>query len=816
MTASASRGGGLGVTNRANEFSKRLLTSIAVASAFIASGFHAARAQDAQSSSAPAETAPVSTELPPVTVTTNKPKKTTTSVRAKTKPYAPIPQQEAFGGDAKPKQSEPVDQTTAEGAATAGPALSSKGDAGYLATRGTTATKTDTPLRNVPQSLSVVTRKQIKDQSFQSIGDVSRYVPGIILHQGEGNRDQISIRGQVASSADFFVNGVRDDAQVFRDLYNSERVEFLKGPAALVFGRGGAGGVVNRVTKEAEFRPSFAEVSAEYGMYDHKRTVVDAGTSANNTAAFRIVSMYEDSSSYRDFVDLERWAVNPTLAFKPSDDTKLVLGYEHSEDHRTADRGIPSIRFPGATYGVPSSADRSTFFGDPDLSFADASVNRVYATVEHKTDFGLSVRNHTSWVGYDKFYQNVYPGTSANAPGNGLVGIVAYNNENDRENIFNQTDFTYKFADGWNRHTLLFGAEFGHQQADNWRHNGTFGPGSGQCVSFSTANGSPTGQCNVLFTSPTIFTPNTTFAATSTRNHVEADVRSFYIQDQIEISRYLEIIGGVRHDTFDLQFTNRGPATAILPANAQLSQKDELLSPRFGLVLKPTDTFSIYGSYSLTYLPASGDQFAGVSNATLNLEPEKYTNYEIGAKWDITPFLVATSAIYRTDRENIRFATSPTEFVQSGTSQVEGLELALQGYLTDQWQMTAGYSHIFKGELTSATSATLIAGTPLPLLPEDTISLLNRYQLTPMFGAGVGIVYHAENFATLQAQSNRVELPAFTTVDAALFVKLDKNWNAQMNITNVFNENYIVSADANDNLTPGAPTTAVFSLTTRY
>jgi catecholate siderophore receptor len=703
-----------------------------------------------------------------------------------------------------------------------GPVPDAKGDIGYNATRTTSATKTDTPLRNIPQSITVVTDEQIKDQGFQSIGDISRYVPGVIVHQGEGNRDQISIRGQVASTADFFVDGVRDDASIFRDLYNSERVEFLKGPSALIFGRGGAGGIINRVTKQPEFGPAFGEATVEFGSFDHKRTVIDAGSALGGSSAFRILGMYEDSGSFRDFVDLNRWAVNPTFTFKLSDTTKMTVGYEHAFDHRTADRGIPSILLPGFSYSVPAPTDRSTFFGNPDVSFAQSTLDRLYATVEHKFDSGLTVRNHTSWATYDKFYQNVYPGTAFNAPGPGLVGLVAYNNENDRDNLFNQTDFTYKFDLGFTRHTLMFGAEFGHQESDNWRHNGTFGPGNGQCVSFSTANGSPTGQCNVLFTSPTIFSPDVTFAVTQTRNHVSADVQSFYIQDQIQLGRHLELIAGVRHDTFGVGLTNLGPGTPTLPAGAQLSQTDNLLSPRFGVILKPTDHLSLYSSYSVTYLPASGDQFAGVALNTLTLDPEKYTNYEIGAKWDVTRALAFTAAAYRTDRENVRFPITLPDgspgFVQTGESQVEGLELTLTGYLTDKWQVAGGYNHIFKGELTSATSPTLPAGTPLPLLPEDTFSIWNRYQFSSWFGAGIGLVYHSSSLATLLGPTDptRVVLPAYTTVDAALFFKLNEKWSAQLNVNNIFNEGYIVSADSVNNLTPGAPTTAILSVTAKF
>jgi catecholate siderophore receptor len=321
----------------------------------------------------------------------------------------------------------------------------------------------------------------------------------------------------------------------------------------------------------------------------------------------------------------------------------------------------------------------------------------------------------------------------------------------------------------------------------------------------------------VPFASPTLFTGPVDFSVTQTRNHVEADVRSFYIQDQIKITRYLELIAGLRHDTFSVDFANLGPANPpLLPLGAHLSQTDNMLSPRAGAILKPTDYLSFYGSYSVTYLPASGDQFNGVNTSTLTLEPEKYTNRELGAKWDVTPTLAFTTAYFVTDRENVRFPQANNTFVQSGKSQVEGIEVTLTGYLTDKWQIAGGYQHIFKGALTSQISPTLLAGNPLPLLPEDTFSLWNRYQFTPLFGAGVGLVYHSDSFATLMGPGSRVMMPAFTTVDAALFFKLSETLSAQVNMTNIFNEGYIVSADGNDNLTPGAPRTAILSVTSKF
>ena len=212
---------------------------------------------------------------------------------------------------------------------------------GYQADRSRSATKTDTPLLDVPQSVSVITSDLIRDQSMQSLADVARYVPGAGMAQGEGNRDTIILRGN-SSTADFFVDGVRDDVQYFRDLYNVDRVEVLKGPNAMIFGRGGAGGVVNRVTRQAQWDTQ-REVSLQGGSWDNRRATFDLGDGLSDTFAARVTGMYEDSDSYRDGVGLERFGINPTAAIRIGEDTQLRLSYEYYDYDRTADRGIPSL-----------------------------------------------------------------------------------------------------------------------------------------------------------------------------------------------------------------------------------------------------------------------------------------------------------------------------------------------------------------------------------------------------------------------------------------------------------------------------------------
>ena len=219
------------------------------------------------------------------------------------------------------------------------------GTVGVYANSTSVATKTNTPLVNIPQSISVLTKDFIRDQGFQTLTDVTRYVPGVAIHQGEGNRDELVIRG-VDSSANFYVNGFRDDVQYYRDLYNAQSVEILKGPSALMFGRSAGGGLVNRTLKEADGTRVY-DAAMTVGSYGDRRVSLDAGQAVNENVAVRLNAFYEGSETFRDYGHLERYGINPTVTLRPSEDTKIKLSYEFYHDFRTADRGNPSQGLPG-------------------------------------------------------------------------------------------------------------------------------------------------------------------------------------------------------------------------------------------------------------------------------------------------------------------------------------------------------------------------------------------------------------------------------------------------------------------------------------
>ena len=655
----------------------------------------------------------------------------------------------------------------------------------YKAERTTTATRTDTPLIDVPQAISVIPRAVIEDQAMTSLADVVKYTPGVSMVQGEGNRDQAVFRG-IGSTGDFFVNGLRDDIPYYRDLYNIERVEVLKGPNAMIFGRGGSGGVLNRVTRQAQWA-KIGEVNFRLGSEGEQRASVDVGRALSDTAAFRITGVTEDSESYRDYFKLKRYGVNPTLAFKTGNNTLVRIGYEHFKDERTADRGIPSFQ------GRPVNVDPEQFFGNPELSRTWARVDALTATIEHDFGNGLTVKNNTRWADYAKFYQNVFPG-AVDTTGT-MVSLAAYNSRSDRTNFFNQTDFNYKFSAGGLKHNLMFGAEFGEQRTDNYRNSGKF-PGGSLSLPLSAS---------VSYVPVTFYNNGTSDA----NSHTKTEVAAFYVQDQLEFSPQWQAIFGLRYDRFKNTLDNHNNGS-------QLSHSDDLVSPRIGLIYKPLTNVSLYASHTVAYQPRSGDQLGSLSATNANLDPEKFRNFEVGAKWDINRDLSASAALYRLQRTKVAVTdpsdpTGMTMLLVDGQT-AKGLELSLSGRIVSSWWLTGSYAYQ-TGEYDSTQSATIQNGARLAQLPRHTFSLWNRYDFNDQWGAGLGVISQSDLFTSADG---KVTLPGYARIDAALYYSLTPAIRVQANLENLFDRKYYAAAHSNNNITPGAPRALRLSLNVRF
>ena len=654
----------------------------------------------------------------------------------------------------------------------------------YGARDTSTATKTNTDIRNIPQALTVISERQIEDQAIRSVAELLTFVPGASPATGESNRDTFTLRGN-SSTADFFVDGIRDDVQYFRDFYNVDRVEILKGPNAMIFGRGGGGGIVNRVMK----RPSFGDYREVLTSTDNVggiRLSGDFDQSIGQGIGFRVNGLYENGDSFRHHVNLKRYGVNPTVAFQAGESTRIDIGYEYFHDRRTADRGVPSLA------GEPLEGFDRTFFGDPDDSYARANVNVARFGIEHELADGLTIKNHTLFGDYGKFYQNIFAGGPVLAadPVKGLPERYrpgAYNNRSNRQNLFSQTDLV------WENHlvgidqTLLFGFEFGRQKSRNQRNTGTL---SGDCLldDGSLPLSDPT--CDVDASWAPI--------PSDANNRTKATIGAVYIQDQIRPTDWLEIVAGVRFDSFKLHVDDLRPQV-----NRSFGRKDGLWSPRLGLVLKPNDSLSIYTSYSRSYLPQSGDQFSGLDINTSSLKPERFDNYEIGAKWEPIDGLLATAALYRLDRSNTRVSNPDGSgtFILSGEQRSRGIELGLERSVSNRWQISAGYAWQ-KAEVTSATTACASGECEVPNVPRHSFSLWNRYDVSKSLGLGLGLIARSKSFASI---SNAVTLPGYARVDAAAYYKLMRGVEAQINVENILGADYFPMTNGDNNIAPGAP-----------
>lgn len=673
--------------------------------------------------------------------------------------------------------------------------------AAYQVRAARSATKTDTPLIDVPQSVSVITAQQVSDQGVAGIGEAVRYTPGVFVAQGEGNRETLVFRGN-PTTGDFFVDGVRDDIQTYRDLYNMASLEVFRGPNAMIFGRGGIGGVANRVTKTAEWQEA-RSATLMIGDTGQRRISLDLSHPLNDGIALRINGVTEDSESYRKGVKLSRWGINPTASVRLGPDTLIQAGFEHFEDSRTADRGIPS-RYQNASSPVvgPLRLDPGQFFGDSANSPTWTDTDALNLFVSHQFNEAVSLRSRLRFAAYDKAYQNIYANNVVD-PAETLVALAAYRASTQRENLISQTDLVAKVRTGPIAHTLLAGLELGRQVTGNQRFEGRFAGNAATLTVPIVASDAPR-QVSWLQT------------ASSTDNHGLARVSAVYVQDQADLTDRVKIVAGVRFERFITEVDDR--RIVGFPAGQQRRFKvtDDLTSPRLGLIIKPAPSTSIYAAVSRTYQPRGGDQLTGLSLTNQNLEPEEFRNQEVGLKWDMRPTFSLTAAIFQLDRSNVLALSNPANplspTIPVGRQRTTGLEIGAAGAISDALNLVAAYTYS-DSRFLDAVSGTVAAGARPANLPRHSASLWARRQLTSSLAAALGWSHQGERFASTD---NRVELPAYDRFDAAFYYKVSPDLSVQLNLENLTGARYFLFANSNNNLTPGAPFSARVSLTGRF
>lgn len=647
-------------------------------------------------------------------------------------------------------------------------------DSSYNPPTATSATKIEAPLRDIPQTVNVVPQSLLRDQAAQSMQDALKAVPGVGFSHGDGQRDQVTIRG-FSAIADQFVDGLRDDALYFRDLSNIEQIEVLKGPASVLYGRGSSGGLINRITK----RPgvNLSEVGLTLGRWNQRRGEFDlARAPQDGVVSYRLTGAVERADSYRDQQFLDRKALAASVLIKPSADTSVLLQADYLKDSRLTDFGIPAYQ------GRPVNVSPSTYYGAAnarDVDVSSAEVASLSATLNHRISESLSLRNALRYYDYSLDRSNTLVG-SVNEKAM-TASLTRGNVQRDESGFFNQTELTQKLELAGMKHQLLYGLEFGRQSKD--------------LLSYSRANVATVSLLNPVL--PIL--PSRIDGKPAADNHSVFKVASLYLQDLVTITPQWKALAGVRYDRFQQDTHERQPG------KPDLSRTDTAWSPRVGLVYQPSSAWSYYASWSKSFQP-SGETFALAAN-NAQLAPEKTTSQEVGVKWDRPDGKVSvTASLFKLERNNIK-SVDPTSnaVVPLGVQRTNGLELTFAGEIAPSWQVWAGYAFL-DGEMT--TSPAVDAGQPVQgkrptLTPRQSANLWVTKALGHGFGLGGGLNYVGARFAN---PGNTVTLPGYTTVDAMAYYRMGA-WDVQLKLNNLLDRRYIVAghgSSPNLNL-PGAP-----------
>ena len=643
------------------------------------------------------------------------------------------------------------------------------------------ALKTPVRILDVPQTLSIVTDDDIKKQGFRELGDIVRYTPGVNTSQGEGHRDSIVFRG-VRSTADFYLDGVRDDVQYYRSLYNLEQVEILRGPNALLFGRGGTGGMINRVTKKAAIGEEFGLVdfgTDTFGAFD---VAADYNWQTADNTALRVNFHFDSLDNHRDLYDGDRTGFNPTMRIQMSDQTTVDLSYEYADHERFIDRGIPTEN------GRPVESLEKITFGTSDINLTTLEAHILRANVSHEFSDSrkgnLTIQSSDFEKRYTNLYASGYDGT--------LVTLDGYDDPTERDNLIVSGNIVSEIEMGATTHTLLVGAEIIDTDNKNLRYDTYW---------------STTGKDKESFqiTRPLDISVNSAGVATAVdfvtklKSQTESDikVKSLFIQDQIDVSENLKLLLGGRFDSFDITVTD-------IKGGSAESRKDEEFSPRAGIIYKPQDNVSFYLSYSESFLPRSGEQFKKLSSSSAKLDPDVYESTEIGVKYDISPELSFTASYFDSDQV-LATPDDTGEGAEIIGLQVDGFELQLKGQINDSLFMALGYSNM--------DGKTKSGGEPREI-PNSTFSVWAMYQVSDQLSWGLGMTRQGES--NISNDKPGLILPDYSRIDFALNYDVSEDLSVSLNVENLGDDLYFPHSHSTHQASVGEGINARLSIRRRF
>lgn len=663
----------------------------------------------------------------------------------------------------------------------------------FKAETSSTGSKTEMAIRDIPQSVSVVKKELIQSQNAFSLRDALKNVSGLTVAAGEGGRtgDSITLRGFAASS-DTYLDGVKENGQYNRDTFFIEKAEVLKGASSVLFGRGATGGVINQVAKKPSGKTAVSG-GFTYGLYDFKRTTLDAETAYKDLSA-RLNVMYQDADSYRDYNYTDRWGIAPSFQLKLTPDTDLSMNLLHQEEEGVFDYGVPMYK------GKPADVPINTFYGFTDNRLMDTDVNVATVALSHRFNADFSVKNTVRYGEYERKYLTHLFGAVSGTGQTATVARTQALRQNTQENLYNQTDFVFKKPLFGFNNTLMFGSEFGREE-----------------YGFKSKNS--TGVSRISIFNPVLTSSSTGLASDfsgtlATDRFTQTQTYAGYAMDQFELTPEWKLLGGGRYDVFEAEQNDD-----LNDAN-DLSRTDKQWSPRAGIVWQPSKAQSYYFSYGSSFNPSA--ESYSLSAATANLPPEQNRNFEVGAKFDLLDGrLSATGAVFRLEKSNARTAdpNDPNLTVLAGEQRTDGFELGLAGELLPSWDVSLTYAHL-DAEITK--SNTTAVGTVSRLtksyegmnatnVPENSGVAWTSYRLTDNWEIGGGVFYATKRYAD---NVNEVTLPGYARLDAVLAYH-QKHFDVQMNMFNLADTVYYESGQTRSAL-PGVPLSGQLSVNFKY
>ncbi|MEC5159385.1 MULTISPECIES: TonB-dependent receptor [unclassified Janthinobacterium] len=637
------------------------------------------------------------------------------------------------------------------------------------------ATKTNTSLLETPQSVSVVTQDALRRRGALSSKDALEYVSSVVAGQGEGRRDEFYIRG-FYSLRDASLDGVRDDNLSTRDLATTEQIEVIKGAAAALYGRGSAGGLVNRVSKKPQARQD-SEVSATLGSERERRVSVDVGGALADGVNARLIGVYDAGDSYRDVVRHERKLIAPSLAFKLGSGSNLLLQAEVQREDRTPDRGVPSLN------GRPLNVAPNTFYGEK-FDYTKTDTEMVKAALEHRVNDTIKLSNTLQYSHADLEGVNT---RNRRVNANGTVSRQVTYFPQEQRNLINQTELTIALQN----HTILAGIELAKQERDVF-----------------------TGQTGIAFP-VNLYAPQQLLAAPDFKslpvafnNLFVAKTQALYLQDQINLGAQWKALLGVRFDRFQQEQTNR------LKNNAVAERDDKVSSPRLGLVYQPQENQSWYVNLSRSFQPGGGDLLYSGNTPLAQVKPLQTDLQEIGYKRDwMGKRLFTTVALFRIEQRN-QLTLDPSDpaglrRLQVGKQRNQGVEVELQGTLWQGGRVNASYTY---NDARIVASHDVKSGNRAEMTPRNRASVWLDQALTDVYSVGVGVLASGDQYALTD---NAVRLPGHARLDAA-FNYHQKSYDLKLKVSNIGNTRYYESANNNVQIQPGAPRSVNLTLTSRF